>query len=302
MAPVFRAARSGDARLEETPDETPQSTARPPAEGDAPWRRSFARRPGGRASRADRITRRRIAGRRIRRSANRRAVSGALCLALVAVGAAGHECRAVTASGGLRRADRRHGRPRPGAVPGAHDPRRAAGRRRRGGARHQHLRWARGRRGGDARRARGRARAHHCLRPPAGHLRRRAHRARRRDDRHGPRRHDRRGDAGRRRHRRAPGGRREDRCPTCARSSAPPRSAASARPLFAEAMVDADVEIAGVVDKGKLLTLTTAEALEHKVADFTRRHADAALAAAGPARRRGAARVADLGRDAGRGS
>jgi membrane-bound serine protease (ClpP class) len=38
---------------------------------------------------------------------------------------------------------------------------------------------------------------------------------------------------------------------------------------FAEAMVDADVQIAGVVDKGKLLTLTTSEALTHKVADFS---------------------------------
>ena len=38
-------------------------------------------------------------------------------------------------------------------------------------------------------------------------------------------------------------------------------------PLIAEAMVDADVAIPGLVDKGKLLTLTTTEALEHKVAD-----------------------------------
>jgi len=38
--------------------------------------------------------------------------------------------------------------------------------------------------------------------------------------------------------------------------------------LLAEAMVDADVEVPGVVDKGKLLTLTTDEALKHKVADF----------------------------------
>ncbi len=50
---------------------------------------------------------------------------------------------------------------------------------------------------------------------------------------------------------------------------------------FAEAMVDADVAIAGVVDKGKLLTLTTAEALEHKVADFTADTLSDALAAAG---------------------
>jgi membrane-bound serine protease (ClpP class) len=33
-------------------------------------------------------------------------------------------------------------------------------------------------------------------------------------------------------------------------------------------MVDADVEVAGVIEKGKLLTLTTEEALKHKVADF----------------------------------
>jgi len=39
-------------------------------------------------------------------------------------------------------------------------------------------------------------------------------------------------------------------------------------PLIAEAMVDADVAIRGVIDKGKLLTLTTEEALKHKVADF----------------------------------
>jgi membrane-bound serine protease (ClpP class) len=39
-------------------------------------------------------------------------------------------------------------------------------------------------------------------------------------------------------------------------------------PLIAEAMVDPDVAIPGVVEKGKLLTLTTTEALKHKVADF----------------------------------
>jgi membrane-bound serine protease (ClpP class) len=38
--------------------------------------------------------------------------------------------------------------------------------------------------------------------------------------------------------------------------------------LIAEAMVDADVEIEGLIAKGKLLTLTTAEAIAHKVADF----------------------------------
>ncbi len=52
-------------------------------------------------------------------------------------------------------------------------------------------------------------------------------------------------------------------------------------PEFAEAMVDADVEIAGVTAKGKLLTLTTSEALEHKVAEFTALTVDAALEAAG---------------------
>jgi membrane-bound serine protease (ClpP class) len=39
-------------------------------------------------------------------------------------------------------------------------------------------------------------------------------------------------------------------------------------PLVVEAMVDADVEIPGLIEKGKLLTLTTEEALEHKVVDF----------------------------------
>lgn len=39
-------------------------------------------------------------------------------------------------------------------------------------------------------------------------------------------------------------------------------------PLLAEAMVDADVELPGVSEKGKLLTLTTEEALQHKLADF----------------------------------
>src|SRR4029077_18952862 len=39
-------------------------------------------------------------------------------------------------------------------------------------------------------------------------------------------------------------------------------------PLIAEAMVGADVEIPGLIQKGKLLTLTTEEALKHKVADF----------------------------------
>ena len=38
--------------------------------------------------------------------------------------------------------------------------------------------------------------------------------------------------------------------------------------LLAEAMVDADVEVPGLSEKGKLLTLTTDEALTHKVADL----------------------------------
>jgi membrane-bound serine protease (ClpP class) len=49
------------------------------------------------------------------------------------------------------------------------------------------------------------------------------------------------------------------------------RATAEARkrpPLIAEAMVDADVAIPGIIEKGKLLTLTTEEALKHKVADF----------------------------------
>lgn len=39
-------------------------------------------------------------------------------------------------------------------------------------------------------------------------------------------------------------------------------------PLIAEAMVDADVEIPNVIEKGKLLTLTTDEALALKIADL----------------------------------
>jgi membrane-bound serine protease (ClpP class) len=38
-------------------------------------------------------------------------------------------------------------------------------------------------------------------------------------------------------------------------------------PLIAEAMVDPDVAIPSLIEKGKLLTLTTTEALKHKVAD-----------------------------------
>jgi len=50
---------------------------------------------------------------------------------------------------------------------------------------------------------------------------------------------------------------------------------------FAEAMVDADVEIDGVVAKGKLLTLTTDEAIEHRIADHVADSLEAALEAAG---------------------
>jgi membrane-bound serine protease (ClpP class) len=58
------------------------------------------------------------------------------------------------------------------------------------------------------------------------------------------------------------------------------RSTAESRgrpPLIAEAMVDPDVEIPGVIAKGKLLTLTTAEALRHKVADFRADSVEAVL-------------------------
>ncbi len=50
-------------------------------------------------------------------------------------------------------------------------------------------------------------------------------------------------------------------------------------PLLAEAMVDADVAIPRVIAKGKLLTLTTEEALKHKVADFRAADLPALLAA-----------------------
>lgn len=58
------------------------------------------------------------------------------------------------------------------------------------------------------------------------------------------------------------------------------RATAEARkrpPLLAEAMVDADVEVPGVSEKGKLLTLTTDEALQHKLADFRADTLDAVL-------------------------
>ena len=48
-------------------------------------------------------------------------------------------------------------------------------------------------------------------------------------------------------------------------------------PLLAEAMVDADVAIRGVIGKGKLLTLTTEEALKHKLVDFRADSLESAL-------------------------
>jgi membrane-bound serine protease (ClpP class) len=49
-------------------------------------------------------------------------------------------------------------------------------------------------------------------------------------------------------------------------------------PLLAEAMVDADVEIPDLIAKGKLLTLTTEEALRHGLADVRADTLDAVLA------------------------
>jgi len=62
------------------------------------------------------------------------------------------------------------------------------------------------------------------------------------------------------------------------------RATAEARnrpPEIAEAMVDADVVIANVIEEGKLLTLTSAQAMEHGIADFTADTLEAALEAAG---------------------
>ena len=50
-------------------------------------------------------------------------------------------------------------------------------------------------------------------------------------------------------------------------------------PAFAEAMVDEDVVIDGVIAEGKLLTLTTTEAIEYEMADFVASDLSAALAA-----------------------
>jgi len=48
-------------------------------------------------------------------------------------------------------------------------------------------------------------------------------------------------------------------------------------PEIAEAMVDEGVEISGLIEKGKLLTLTTKEALNHEIADFELKSIDAIL-------------------------
>jgi membrane-bound serine protease (ClpP class) len=52
-------------------------------------------------------------------------------------------------------------------------------------------------------------------------------------------------------------------------------------PLLAEAMVDADVVIPGLVEKGKLLTLTTDEAIQHQLADFRAESLEQALQVVG---------------------
>lgn len=62
------------------------------------------------------------------------------------------------------------------------------------------------------------------------------------------------------------------------------RSTAEARgrdPRIAEAMVDVDVVIPDVVEQGKLLTLTTSQAVEHGIADVTADSLEAALEATG---------------------
>ena len=48
-------------------------------------------------------------------------------------------------------------------------------------------------------------------------------------------------------------------------------------PLIAEAMVDADVEVPDLIEKSKLLTLTTKEALQVKIADFQANSLEAVL-------------------------
>jgi len=58
------------------------------------------------------------------------------------------------------------------------------------------------------------------------------------------------------------------------------RATAEARgrpPELAEAMVDEDVAVAGIIDSGKLLTMTTSEAIAQKLADFVADTLDEAL-------------------------
>jgi membrane-bound serine protease (ClpP class) len=62
------------------------------------------------------------------------------------------------------------------------------------------------------------------------------------------------------------------------------RATAEARkrsPEIAEAMVDADVAIDGLIEAGKLLTLTSSQAIEHHIADYTADTLSEALAAVG---------------------
>lgn len=61
----------------------------------------------------------------------------------------------------------------------------------------------------------------------------------------------------------------------------PPRRAGSGRRHWLKRMVDADVEIPGVIEKGKLLTLTTEEALQHKLVDFRADSLETVLASLG---------------------
>ena len=190
--------------------------------------------------------------------------------------------------------------------PGAGSVRRASARHggargcRRRDSRNQHLRRTAGCRRGHSRRPAAEPRDHGGLYQQARHLRRRPHRPRLGEDCHGGRGHHRCGHA--RPGRRSPG-RPQSRwprrpSPTCARSSVPPPRVASAHPSWPRPWSIADVEIPGVIAKGKLLTLTTTEALKLKVADFR------ADSLGGRARRRsesdrgrGPPRVADVGRD-----
>ena len=73
----------------------------------------------------------------------------------------------------------------------------------------------------------------------------------------------------------------KSRCPTCGRSSRPPRNAGIGPPNSPRRWWTPTWRSPGVVAKGKLLTLTTSEALEHKVAEFTADTLTDALEAAG---------------------